>query len=367
MCDWIAWARAAQAAEQRGDVADAVRLWTASCSSLHDLTQRGTPHAREVHARTLEQYLSHAESLRATKPRASDRPERTPARQFRLATGDPDAWDAIVGQVEAKEALVVAVDAAKFVDIRAPHSFVLYGPPGTGKTMLARALAGRCDRPFIEVTSSDLVVSLQGESEQAISRVFAEAAEAGAVLFMDEIESLGGSVGRADSASTSRILNTVLTASQKDCERFIWIGATNHPELVDRAVWRRFEVKVLVDLPTRADRAVLLAGVNASPSELQELLDLTEGFSSCDVSTALKIAGGAPMRRAQRVGRYRDAGDGRWVPCDCDADCACVAVAGGRVTLSAPTLEDFVLQLRATTPTSSPAEVEKYRAMSNRV
>ncbi|KAJ8941357.1 hypothetical protein NQ314_010420 [Rhamnusium bicolor] len=148
---------------------------------------------------------------------------------------------------------------------------LLYGPPGTGKTLLAKAFASEGFTTFINVTSSTFVSKWRGESEKMIQVLF-EVAKlvAPTTIFIDEIDAL---------ARCPHNHNTRLPE-----------GSTNVPWNLDSSLLRRFEKRILVDLPNEDNRRELLKHYIKQPNsiqkeELQQLVEKTEHFTGSDIKT----------------------------------------------------------------------------------
>ncbi|MGM9972078.1 MAG: AAA family ATPase [Anaeroplasmataceae bacterium] len=186
---------------------------------------------------------------------------------------------------------------------------LMYGPPGTGKTLIAEAIANELQVPFFLVTPSDIFKSHVGESEEAVKMLFydIEQCEEGAVLFIDECESIFSrrdeNTERYQAAVTTELLQRMNGFGVNGDKRVI-IAATNRPEMIDPAYlrYKRFSNVILVDLPDReAMTAIIeskLKGMPIDPSvDVKTLVDIAmeEGrnLSGADISgiietTALK-------------------------------------------------------------------------------
>lgn len=171
---------------------------------------------------------------------------------------------------------------------------LLYGPPGCGKTYLARAIAGELGAHFISVTLADVLSKWVGESEGNIHKTFVEARQkAPAVLFLDEIDAVGGKRSSQGGSQWARnLVNQLLMEMDgigSDNDGLFVLAATNMPWDVDPALLRpgRFDRMVLVSPPDEPAReAILRLHLGQRPIEgidLAKLVRATEGFSGADL------------------------------------------------------------------------------------
>jgi cell division protease FtsH len=185
---------------------------------------------------------------------------------------------------------------------RVPRGVLLYGPPGTGKTLLARAVAGEAGVPFFHLAGSEVTGFVVGLGAHRIRSLFARARKRGGVIFIDELDSLGGVRGRNRSHNEDdRTLNQLLVEMDgfAQDEAVIVIGATNRPEDIDPALQRpgRFDRLLGVSLPTVDGRAAILRlhaarrGVPlAGDVDLARLARLTPGASGAELANLLNEA-----------------------------------------------------------------------------
>lgn len=130
------------------------------------------------------------------------------------------------------------------------HTILLLGPPGNGKTSLAEALATELSLPLLSVRYDAIVDSFLGETSNRLRRLIEFATLNPCVLFFDEFEAVGKE--RSDAQETGeikRVVSTLLVQMDRLPSHTVVVCATNHPELLDRAVWRRFELKLEIDRP----------------------------------------------------------------------------------------------------------------------
>ncbi|MDE1713567.1 ATP-binding protein (plasmid) [Chromobacterium amazonense] len=130
------------------------------------------------------------------------------------------------------------------------HTVLLVGAPGNGKTSLAEAIATELGLPLLTVRYDAIVDSFLGETSNRLRRVIDHAAAHPSVLFFDEFDAVGKERGDAqETGEIKRVVSSLLVQMDRLPSHSIIICATNHPELLDRAVWRRFEVKLEIPMP----------------------------------------------------------------------------------------------------------------------
>lgn len=136
---------------------------------------------------------------------------------------------------------------------------LLIGPPGTGKTLSASALAGELRLPLFVIRLDGLITKFMGETAAKLRMVFDALAETRGVYLFDEVDALGGERGREnDVGEIRRVLNSFLQFLEQDQSDSLLIAATNHPQLLDRAMFRRFDSVIQYPLPTTTvGRAVI--------------------------------------------------------------------------------------------------------------
>lgn len=175
-------------------------------------------------------------------------------------------------------------------NIMPPNSLLLYGRPGVGKTYIARWLAYKLDMPIVTLDLANSISSYLGRSGQNIKSIFEYAKEQNVVLFLDEIDAVAKRRDDASDLGELKRLVNVLLKELEDCPfTCVIIGATNHPELLDKAIWRRFDRNIEVLLPGNVQRLELLRrGLGDSFNEVSEevigvISDGMEGVSSADI------------------------------------------------------------------------------------
>lgn len=134
--------------------------------------------------------------------------------------------------------------------VSARLGLLLYGPPGTGKTLLAGHIAASLNRPFYIARLDSLISSRLGETAKNIRGIFDFVPARNAVLFLDEMDAIAKlRDDRHELGELKRVVNTVLQGLDSLTDDVVTVGATNHPHLLDPAIWRRFPYKVELGLP----------------------------------------------------------------------------------------------------------------------
>ncbi|XVF20522.1 hypothetical protein REPUB_Repub12eG0007800 [Reevesia pubescens] len=190
-----------------------------------------------------------------------------------------------------------------------PRGVLLVGPPGTGKTLLARAVAGEAGVPFFSVSASEFVELFVGRGAARIRDLFNVARKsAPSIIFIDELDAVGGKRGRSFNDERDQTLNQLLTEMDgfESDMKVVVIGATNRPEALDPALCRpgRFSRKVLVGEPDEEGRRKILAvHLRGVPLEedtqlIAELVaSLTPGFVGADLANIVNEAALLAARR----------------------------------------------------------------------
>ena len=175
----------------------------------------------------------------------------------------------------------------------APKLFLmLHGQPGTGKTLLASHVANMIGRPLIVARLDSLISSRLGDTAKNIREIFDYAAQQGSVLFLDEMDAVAKlRDDRQELGELKRVVNTVLQGLDALPDDAVVISATNHPKLLDIAVWRRFSYSIEIALPeldTRYEmwKYFLFEDKDLpSSSTLEVLSRLSSGLSGSDIET----------------------------------------------------------------------------------
>ena len=144
-------------------------------------------------------------------------------------------------------------DLLRSYGIEPRHRVLLVGPPGSGKTSLAEAIATEAMVPLIVVRYETLIGSYLGETAARLQRVFESVRMRQCVLFLDEFDTLGKERGdEHETGEIKRVVSSLLLQIDRLPTYVVVVTATNHPELLDRAVWRRFQLRLALPKATRS-------------------------------------------------------------------------------------------------------------------
>ena len=182
------------------------------------------------------------------------------------------------------------------------HRLLLEGPPGTGKTMTASVIATELALPMYTIRLDGLLSKFMGETAGKLRLVFeAVAAERGVYLF-DEFDALGADRSGNDVGEARRILNSFLVFLENSSPESVVIAATNHRSILDKALFRRFDVVLVYTLPdSRQAAAVMRARLGAllGRASLGKLDAYTDGLSHADLVKAAESAAKAVLMRGE--------------------------------------------------------------------
>lgn len=144
-------------------------------------------------------------------------------------------------------------DLLRSYNLEPRNRLLLVGPPGNGKTTLAEVIAESLVVPLLIVRYENIIGTFLGETATRLNRLFEYVSKRKCVLFLDEFETLGKERGDShETGEIKRVVSSLLMLIDDLPSHVVVICATNHPELLDRAVWRRFQIRMNLPYPTRA-------------------------------------------------------------------------------------------------------------------
>jgi SpoVK/Ycf46/Vps4 family AAA+-type ATPase len=175
------------------------------------------------------------------------------------------------------------------------RKLLLVGAPGTGKTFTASVLAGELGFPLFEVRLDSVITKYLGESSAKLRQVFDAIREVRGVYFFDEFDALGSHRGSSnDVGEARRILNSFLQMIEQDDSNSVIMCATNHMEVLDHALFRRFDDVIQYQLPTEKEITTLfknkLSPYVAKTFPWKKLPDLAIGLSNAEITLAAEDA-----------------------------------------------------------------------------
>jgi len=250
---------------------------------------------------------------------------KSTARRFDTEKDTRVTFEDVAGIDEAENELVEIVDflkdPQKYTRLggTAPKGVLLIGAPGTGKTLLARAVAGEAGVPFFSMSASEFVEMIVGVGAARVRDLFKQAREnAPAIIFIDELDSIGRARGRAvlgGASEQEQTLNQILAEMDgfSSREGIIVLAATNQPDVLDKALLRpgRFDRRVVVNLPDKVGREAILKvhtrKVPLAPdASLEELAASTPGLAGADLKNLVNEAALLAARRNENAVGQKD-------------------------------------------------------------
>jgi cell division protease FtsH len=242
---------------------------------------------------------------------------KTKPQEIKAGSKSSVKWDDVAGADEAKAELQEVVDFLKdpkrFAELGAkvPCGILLHGPPGTGKTLLAKAVAGESGAAFYSQSAASFVEMFAGLGAARIRRLFREAREhQPAILFIDEIDAVGGKRGSDHNGEREQTLNQLLVEMDgfDDRGQLVVIAASNLLEKLDPALLRpgRFDRQILVTPPDVGGREEVLR-VHCKNKPLGEDVDLelvarqTAGLAGADLANICNEAAISAARNLRKA------------------------------------------------------------------
>jgi SpoVK/Ycf46/Vps4 family AAA+-type ATPase len=209
--------------------------------------------------------------------------------------------------VVVREFLSVAKSYAQLeaAGIATTGTLMLYGPPGCGKSHLARYIARQLGLDMYVARLDGLISSFLGSTSKNIRALFDFASKNPCVLFLDEFDAIAKLRGDAQElGELKRVVNSFIQSLDTIGKDSIIIAATNHEDLLDAAIWRRFTYRLELTYPTQDQRAQLwttyLKPIKFAKRNFEALVDLSEGFSGSDIhEVTLRLNRGRVIARSR--------------------------------------------------------------------
>ena len=217
-------------------------------------------------------------------------------------------FEDVAGLDEEKEEMVEIVNFLKkpeeFYEMGAkvPRGVLLCGKPGTGKTLIAKAIAGEADVPFISMSGSEFIEMFAGLGASRVRKLFEKARKlAPCIVFIDEIDAIGARRTSASGAESenNQTLNQLLVEMDgfESDETIIVLAATNRPEMLDQALLRpgRFDRQIIINSPDQKGREEILK-IHSKGKKIDEDIDFkdiaedTAGFTGAELANILNEA-----------------------------------------------------------------------------
>ena len=217
-------------------------------------------------------------------------------------------FEDVAGLEEEKEELIEIVDFLKRPEkytkmgAKIPRGVLLYGKPGTGKTLIAKAIAGEADVPFISMSGSEFIEMFAGLGASRVRKLFEKARKlAPCIVFIDEIDAIGSRRTSNSGAETenNQTLNQLLVEMDgfSSEETIIVLAATNRPEMLDKALLRpgRFDRQITIPTPDLKGRLEILKIHSkdkriADEVNLESIAEDTAGFTGAELANILNEA-----------------------------------------------------------------------------
>jgi SpoVK/Ycf46/Vps4 family AAA+-type ATPase len=170
------------------------------------------------------------------------------------------------------------------------RKLLLTGPPGTGKTMTASVISNELSLPLYIILVDKMVTKYMGETSAKLRQIFEEISNRRGVFLFDEFDAIGTHRGvENDVGEMRRVLNSFLQFIERDDSESIIIAATNNLQLLDKALFRRFDDVLRYDLPSDEEKKLLIKNRLSSfknKIDYAEISRISEGLSHSDISQA---------------------------------------------------------------------------------
>lgn len=230
---------------------------------------------------------------RKTSPVALIQPKRELTNLVSVCYSDTRLGDMVLPPVLEKRLQRILIEHIKQhrlaeYNLKPRRKILLVGPPGSGKSMTAAALAGELRLPFFTVAYTGLITKYMGDTANQLKLIFDAMTVTRGVYFFDEFDAIGSQRAAVnDVGEIRRVLNSCLQFLENDNSQSLIIAATNHPNLLDKALFRRFDDVIEYELPSQEVVRKLLA-TRLSPFNLewqnwQHIIETAKGLSQAEL------------------------------------------------------------------------------------
>jgi SpoVK/Ycf46/Vps4 family AAA+-type ATPase len=199
--------------------------------------------------------------------------------------------------------------------VETSNSLLLYGNPGCGKTTIAKYISEQTELPLVIARFDAIVSSLLGNTAKNIRKIFDFADNKPCILFLDEFDAIAKARDdQYELGELKRVINSLLQNIDSFAKQNILIAATNHPELLDKAIWRRFNTVIEIGLPQEDEIVKLIktftddfdAEFNNDDKKLDKLSKLFAEKSPSDIKTIINNAKAQTVINNRETLQYED-------------------------------------------------------------
>lgn len=237
-------------------------------STVEAIAAEERAHSHNALADRLQRALQGAGGTPISSPTTSLYPSKSSGREALVEVAPRKVLNDLVlstvvrGEIERLIEEQLRVDLLRASGLEPRHRILLAGPPGNGKTTLAEAIAEAISVPLFVVRYEALIGSFLGETSTRLRHLFDYVRTVPCVLLFDEFDTIGKERGDThETGEIKRVVSSLLMQIDSLPSYVVVVAATNHRELLDRAVWRRFEIRLELPAPTQKQLAAYFDNV----------------------------------------------------------------------------------------------------------